>query len=486
VTDNNDDFPDEPEDKTLLRPRPGGRRPAPQAPAQPIPPPAPQAPPVQQPPPVAPATPVHQTIPPDGDPFAPAAPPPPPPQMAAPVPPPVQSAPLPTLDSIRGAGTSPLATAAAPLLVLMSQLRGLPTHADVNGLHQQVIARVQKFEAEAMAANIAPQHVASARYAICTALDETVLSTPWGSESIWSTHSLLTTFHQEAWGGEKFFQILDRLKADVMANIDLLELMYLCLSLGFEGKFKIQERGQVQIASVRDELYRLIRQARGEIERGLSPNWHGVEDRRNPLARYVPLWVVATVLLTVLLGLFISFRFGLSRSTQPIDEVLSGVGVQDIASLNAVAVPNAIRLAPLLAGPESQGLINITEKGGITIVTLQGDNLFASGSATVSEQYTTVLRQIGEAIEQVPGSVNVTGHTDNVPIRSFRFQSNWELSRERAIDVAEKIAEPVRAKTRIVPRGVADTLPVAANDTAQGRAMNRRVEIIHTAQAAAQ
>ena len=486
MTDNNDDFPDEPEDKTLLRPRPGGRRPAPQAPAQPIPPPAPQAPPVQQPPPVAPATPVHQTIPPDGDPFAPAAPPPPPPQMAAPVPPPVQSAPLPTLDSIRGAGTSPLATAAAPLLVLMSQLRGLPTHADVNGLHQQVIARVQKFEAEAMAANIAPQHVASARYAICTALDETVLSTPWGSESIWSTHSLLTTFHQEAWGGEKFFQILDRLKADVMANIDLLELMYLCLSLGFEGKFKIQERGQVQIASVRDELYRLIRQARGEIERGLSPNWHGVEDRRNPLARYVPLWVVATVLLTVLLGLFISFRFGLSRSTQPIDEVLSGVGVQDIASLNAVAVPNAIRLAPLLAGPESQGLINITEKGGITIVTLQGDNLFASGSATVSEQYTTVLRQIGEAIEQVPGSVNVTGHTDNVPIRSFRFQSNWELSRERAIDVAEKIAEPVRAKTRIVPRGVADTLPVAANDTAQGRAMNRRVEIIHTAQAAAQ
>ena len=480
MTDNNDDFPDEPEDKTLLRPRPGGRRPAAQPPAQPVPPP------VQQPP-VAPAAPVHETIPPDGDPFAPA--PTPPPQMAAPVPPPPppqQSAPLPTLDSIRGVGTSPLATAAAPLLVLMSQLRGLPTHADVNGLHQQVIARVQKFETEAMAANIAPQHVASARYAICTALDETVLSTPWGSESVWSTHSLLTTFHQEAWGGEKFFQILDRLKVDVAANIDLLEVMYFCLALGFEGKYKIQERGQVQIAAVRDELYRLIRQTRGDVERRLSPTWRGVEDRRNPLARYVPLWVVATVLLTVLLGVFIGFRFGLANTTRPIDEVLSGVGVQDIAALNAVVVPNAIRLRPLLAAPESQGLINITEKGGITIVTLQGDNLFASGSATVSEQYTTVLKQIGDAIEQVPGSVNVIGHTDNVPIRSFRYQSNWELSRERAIDVAEIIADSLRAKTRIIPRGVADTLPVAANDTAQGRALNRRVEIIHTAQAAAQ
>ena len=481
MSNNNDDFPDEPEDKTLLRPRPGGRRPAPEPPAQPTPPPA------QQPPPVTPGAPPQQTIPPDGDPYTQPPPQQAPQQMAPPpVPPPVQSAPVPTLDSIRGTGSSPLASAAAPLLVLMSQLRGLPTHADVNGLHQQVIARVQKFEAEAIAASVPPQHVASARYAICTALDETVLSTPWGSESIWSTHSLLTTFHQEAWGGEKFFQILDRIKTDVVANIDLLEVMYLCLSLGFEGKYKIQERGHVQIAGVRDELYRLIRQARGEIERGLSPNWRGVEDKRNPLARYVPLWVVATVLLTVLLGLFISFRLGLSRAAQPIDEVLSGVGVQDIASLNAVAVPNAIRLAPLLSGPESQGLINITEKGGITIVTLQGDNLFASGSATVNEQFTAVLRQIGEAIEQVPGSVNVIGHTDNVPIRSFRFQSNWELSRERAIDVAEKIAESVSAKTRIVPRGVADTLPVAANDTAQGRALNRRVEIIHTAQAAAQ
>ena len=481
MSNNNDDFPDEPEDKTLLRPRPGGRRPAPEPPAQPTPPPA------QQPPPVTPGAPPQQTIPPDGDPYTQPPPQQAPQQMAPPpVPAPVQSAPVPTLDSIRGTGSSPLASAAAPLLVLMSQLRGLPTHADVNGLHQQVIARVQKFEAEAIAASVPPQHVASARYAICTALDETVLSTPWGSESIWSTHSLLTTFHQEAWGGEKFFQILDRIKTDVVANIDLLEVMYLCLSLGFEGKYKIQERGHVQIAGVRDELYRLIRQARGEIERGLSPNWRGVEDKRNPLARYVPLWVVATVLLTVLLGLFISFRLGLSRAAQPIDEVLSGVGVQDIASLNAVAVPNAIRLAPLLSGPESQGLINITEKGGITIVTLQGDNLFASGSATVNEQFTAVLRQIGEAIEQVPGSVNVIGHTDNVPIRSFRFQSNWELSRERAIDVAEKIAESVSAKTRIVPRGVADTLPVAANDTAQGRALNRRVEIIHTAQAAAQ
>jgi len=377
-----------------------------------------------------------------------------------------------------------LATAAAPLLVLMSQLRGLPAHADVNRLHQQVIARVQKFEAETMAANIAPQHVASARYAICTALDETVLGTPWGSESVWSTHSLLTTFHQEAWGGEKFFQILDRLKTDVTSNIDLLEVMYICLALGFEGKYKIQERGQVQIASVRDELYRLIRQTRGEIERHLSPNWQGVEDRRNPLARYVPLWVVAAVLLTVLLGLFIGFRFELSDTARPINVALSGVELPGIESRNAHAVPIASRLPQLLARPEAEGLIDIDEEGGITTITLRGENLFASGSAKVGERYNAVLRQIGDAIEQVPGNVEVRGHTDNQRITSFKFQDNWELSDARAIDVANILSESLTAKTRIAPRGFADRFPSDTNDTPEGRAKNRRVEIIHIAQAA--
>ena len=393
---------------------------------------------------------------------------------------------VPSLDSIRGAGSSPLAAAASPLLVLMSQLRGLPSHNDVNGLHQQVIGRVRKFEADATAAGIPPEKVVSARYALCAAIDETVLSTPWGSESVWSTHTLLTTFHRETWGGEKFFQILDRLKANAASNLDLMELMYLCLALGFEGKYKIQQRGQAQIAAIQEELYRLIRQYRGEIERQLSPHWHGVEDKRNPLVRYVPLWVVASLLVAVLMGTFLSFRFALARASQPIDEVLSSVGVQDVTRLVASSAPMAVRLKPLLAGPESQGLLEVTEQGGVTIVTIKGDNVFASGSAEVNAGYVPVLQQVAAALNEVPGPVRVIGHTDNVPIRSFKFQSNWELSRERAIDVAEVLAESMHTPSRLIPQGVADTLPVSTNDTAAGRAMNRRVEIVHAAQGAAQ
>jgi type VI secretion system protein ImpK len=444
-------------DKTLLRPRPGGSRSG----GDVTPPVNPQ-----------------QTE-------VPATPPPAPPPIQQSAPAPV-SASVPSLDSIKGAGSSALTSAAAPLLALMSQLRGLPSHGDVNALHQQVIVQIQKFEAEATAAGVSPMHVASARYALCTALDETVLGTPWGNQSIWSTHTLLTTFHQETWGGEKFFQILERIKLDPASNLDLLELLYLCLALGFEGKYKIQDRGAAQIASIQDELYRLIRQQRGEFEKQLSPNWRGVEDRRNPLARYVPLWVVAIILAAILLSVFIGFRMVLARSSQPIDATLARIGLPDNTQATTLSMPKAMRLKPLLAGPETEGLLIITEEGALTTITLQGDNLFASGSAKVNASFESVLAEIGQALNQVPGPVHVYGHTDNVPIKSLKFQSNWDLSRDRAIDVAEIIAASMTVPTRLITQGVADTMAVAPNDSAQGRARNRRVEIVHAAQVEAQ
>ncbi len=472
---NNDDFPEnDGADKTLLRPRPGGRRAS--GPAMPAPESyAPDHTQLQR----ASVEPSAQR-----------------PSAAAPG----QSQPIgaassfasgrqvsvPSIDALGSVGASKLARAAAPLLVLTSQLRSSPSHADINTLHRQVIERVQKFEAEASAGGVMQEQLVPARYALCAALDEAVLSTPWGSQSIWSTHSLLATFHGETWGGEKFFQILERIQLDAARNLDLLELMYLCLALGFEGKYKIQERGQVQLAHVQEDLYRLIRRQRGEFERQLSPHWRGIDDRRNALVRFVPLWVVASLLVAVLLGSFLTFRIGLANATQPIDAALSGIGLPDLSRMQGVSVPAAQRLKPLLAGPEAQGLLDATEQGSVTIVTLRGDNLFSSGSTEVNEQYISVLQQIGEALNQVSGSVHVIGHTDNVPIRSFRFQSNWELSRERAIDVAEILSQSMTVPTRLIPQGVADTQPLTGNDTAAGRALNRRVEIVHTAQSEAQ
>lgn len=449
-----------PRDKTIIRPRPGGR------------PTGADASPPQDPGQAPPSTPVPQEhVPLDSPP--PAAAPPPQPQP--------QHAPQRALEQLRSTGSNPLSAAAARLLALITQLRSLPTHDDVDGLHRQVTAAVQDFEINANNAHVAPEHVLSARYALCAAIDETVLSTPWGSHSIWTTRTLLSTFHKETWGGEKFFTILDRILQDPARNIDLLELMYLCLALGFEGKYKIQERGQAQLTGIEDDVFRAIRRVRGDFERRLSPHWQGLQDRRNPLTRFVPLWVVASVLAALALAMFMYFRFSLATTSESIELRLSEIGSFELPVARSPVDVSALRLRPLLSVPESRGELEIYEEGTVTVVTVKGDNLFASGRAVVSEPYLPLLATIGDALNQVPGVVRVIGHTDNVPIRSLNFQSNWDLSRERALYVSEVLAQKIQA-SRLISQGVADTRPIAENDTPEGRARNRRIEIIHLAE----
>ncbi len=109
-------------------------------------------------------------------------------------------------------------------------------------------------------------------------------------------------------------------------------------------------------------------------------------------------------------------------------------------------------------------------------MTILGDGLFKPGEATVSANDQWLLSRIADALRSVPGQVDVIGHSDNVPIRTLRFPSNWELSRARAESVARLLAAGV-GPGRIRADGRGEAEPVAANDTPQNRARNRRVEI---------
>ena len=115
------------------------------------------------------------------------------------------------------------------------------------GLRRHALEEIRRFEEQARAAGVPSEVVLSARYTLCAGLDEAVLSTPWGNQSEWAQHPLLVALHREAWGGEKFFEMLDRISQDPARYIDLMELQYLCLAFGFAGKYQVQERGQEQL-----------------------------------------------------------------------------------------------------------------------------------------------------------------------------------------------------------------------------------------------
>lgn len=245
---------------------------------------------------------------------------------AAPTPPPAQAAPsyaqaapmpasteLPQLQQ----GVNPVISAAATLLAVLSKLRNTLQHGDVAGLHRQLVDEIKRFDARLKQQNSRPEIALAARYQLCSALDEAVLNTPWGAQAGWSQRSLLSLFHKETFGGEKFFAILAKMLEAPGTNLEILELNYLLLSLGFEGKYRIDPRGRDRLESLRDNLYSTIEKLRGDFPLDLSPRGDSGVKVKKGLVHYLPLWVVTAVVLAILLMSYAGFRVWVYQSTEP-------------------------------------------------------------------------------------------------------------------------------------------------------------------------
>jgi type VI secretion system protein ImpK len=370
-------------------------------------------------------------------------------------------------------GLNPLVIAANPLLNAIPQLRASVQHSNPDGLRDSLARGVREFEARARAAGASTEKIIAARYALCTLIDESAANTPWGASGQWAQHGLLALFHNETEGGEKFFQILARLAENPQANLDVLELMYVCLQLGFEGRYRILSGGERQLDAVRQRLLAIIRSQRGEYERELSPAWRGVPAGQRRLG-WLPLWVVGVVTALLLVGIYVGFRWSLSGASDTLAASIAGLRVAaPVAPPRPALEP---RLTPFLAEEIRRGLVAVDDRRDRSIVTILGDGLFRPGEVAVGAEHQWLLGRISDALAKVPGQVEVIGHTDNVPIRTLRFPSNWELSKARAASVARTLTLQV-APGRIAVDGRGETEPSVSNDTPEGRAKNRRVEI---------
>jgi len=208
---------------------------------------------------------------------------------------------------------NPLVAAASTLLSEVVRLKHSFEGEDLHALNQRLSGELKLFEHRALHDGAESSQVMAARYVLCTVIDEAVVTTPWGNESEWSQMSLLSSFHNETFGGEKFFQLLERLSRNPVKHLPMLELMYLCLSLGFEGKYRVMPRGMLELEAVRDSLYRQIRQLRGDVPREVSPHWQGLRDTRRRLVRIVPWWMVALFTLICLGMLYTGFAWVLGE-----------------------------------------------------------------------------------------------------------------------------------------------------------------------------
>jgi len=371
-------------------------------------------------------------------------------------------------------GASPLAQAANPVLNLVPQIRNTERVEDIATLRDVLIEAIRSFERRARQAGIAPETIIGARYCLCTLLDEAAALTPWGGSGIWSRHGMLVTFHNETWGGEKFFQLLSKLAQAPQQHRDLLGLMYSCICLGLQGRFRIVDNGLAQLETLRQRLWTILRDLGTGRDDALSPHWQGVAAGGSLGGQRLPVWVVACIVAALGIGGYLWYTFALAKRS---DVVAAQISALQISAPPAPARPAPVRLAGFLEAEIRAGLVEVRDEADRSTIILRGDGLFNSGSSTVLPAYRSVLERIADALAEQPGEVVVSGYTDNIPIHTALYPSNYQLSQERAEHVADILRSRNVASSRLRARGLGEAFPVDDNASPEGRARNRRVEV---------
>ncbi|NIZ15313.1 type VI secretion system protein TssL, long form [Phaeobacter sp. HF9A] len=387
-------------------------------------------------------------------------------------------------------GMNQLTACATALFALISRIRNRAQHMDPDKLRQSVVGEVRAFENRALQAGVAAQTVKIARYALCATLDDVVLNTPWGGQSAWGLQSMVGTFHRETVGGDRFYDLLARLEKEPASNIDMLEFLYMCMSLGFEGRLRVEQGGPEKHLQIRAALARIIRGQRGQVEWELSPHWKGVVKPFIVRSAWRLVWISIAVAAVLLAAQFVGLSWALSNDTERVIGKMQSVESGQVATLERRAPPpppplpvptieqQIAKVSGFLEQEIKDGIVEVFPKGNTLTIRLAGSGMFGSGSDQLKSAFDDPIDRLSEALSDEPGKVIVVGHSDNVPIRSARFPSNMALSLARAKSVMARMAKELSDPSRLSAEGRADQDPIADNSTREGRAKNRRIEVL--------
>lgn len=398
-----------------------------------------------------------------------------------------------------GMGINPLVDSAAELLKLAVYLRGQTQTMNIETLRAKVLALIRSFERRALAAGEPQKVVTVARYAISATIDDVILSSPWGYDEGWQRKTLVSELHGEVHGGDKFFELLETANRDPHRFKNLIELMYVCLSLGFRGRYWREKEALPELEGTRAETYRTVDDLRGGITDQLSLRWRGEETDRRSLRSYLPTWLIGALAAAVAGLMFFGATLLVNDTSSVAVQAANAMppldGVEIIRPVPEVAPPPPPPPPPEIVTknekirrflePEIRdGLVEPPKTlAGATLVRIRtvandGQALFGSGKAAVQQRYVHALERVARALDDEEGDVLVIGYSDNIPIRTARFPSNFELSLARATAVAEMMRPFFSNPNRLKPEGRGARNPIASNATPEGRALNRRIELI--------
>ncbi|MGR5235978.1 type VI secretion system protein TssL, long form [Vibrio alfacsensis] len=384
-------------------------------------------------------------------------------------------------DSVVAFGRNPILAEANGILSIVAQIRATASHSDVLFLKEALTQKLRDYESRLRQHNVDLELIDTARYCLCCSIDEAVLNTNWGSQSAWVHDSLLTSFYSSSQGGEAFFNYLDQCMAQPESQLDLLELMYVCLSLGFVGQYRLEKNGLEAHRRLRKQVMNTLRSHGRGIQQEMTTN---VDERilaGSQISQRAPLWVVCSVTSALLVCIFMYFNYDLNKaSNQTFTNLVNlikpqkmGVTPQAESKVQSIAD----RISMYLATEISKGLVTVEAFPDRVRISLKAQDLFESGSAEIVAYMQPVISKIARTLEATEGKVLVTGHTDDKPIFTSKYPSNWHLSLARATAMSDQLIVNSALEGRVLPEGLGDARPLVENRTEENRALNRRIEI---------
>ncbi|WP_170825769.1 type IVB secretion system protein IcmH/DotU [Halomonas caseinilytica] len=226
---------------------------------------------------------------------------------------------------LRGHNLNPLVDAAGSLLGMVVRVRQLDQLDDIERLYRQVVDEIAAIEVELTEQGYDRPTLLAYRYVLCSFIDEAVMSTDWGQQSQWAGHSLLTRFHNETWGGEKVFSILGRLRQEPRRYRDLLAFIYLCLCLGFEGRYKVMPHGREEYEQVLRELGDQLVALDEPGEEGLTYPLDNVIAEARRQGDGLPLWGIFALFALTMVVAYAGFSLSLEHQADQVGLVLERI-----------------------------------------------------------------------------------------------------------------------------------------------------------------
>ncbi|MEM8725044.1 MAG: type IVB secretion system protein IcmH/DotU, partial [Pseudomonadota bacterium] len=377
---------------------------------------------------------------------------------------------------------NPMMAYAAPVLAMAAALQSGRWEISMGEFHRRAREAIGKFESAIQP--IYSEGVRQrAKYAVCATVDDIAQNLPGvgGGGAQWAQRNMVVTFFRESIGGDRFWDFVQEMLRDPAKNRDLIELFHACIATGFEGRTRAMPDGFSKRQQVSASLIGALEHVRSLSERDMVTQWQGADAPRKPNNFWSIVGLVAAATAGICFLIFLMFFLALMASgSSPYDRV-AGLLQEEPVALSRSAAPLELpatgtetRLRQFLSSEIDQGLVTVD---GNRVRTTIG-TLFEPASDQLTSGRTPIFTKIGQAIELERGPVTVEGHADSDKISTIAFPDNIALSRARAQTVAQIIRGELTDASRVTVVGLGDTVPLASNDTAEGKAQNRRVEFV--------